>query len=319
VDRDWERIPPDYPIEAAEVQAAIIGTDLFIFGGFVNDFANVTTASFSRNINAINSTWREMDEMPVAIGITHAAVVVIGMKLYMCGGYSGKRPGSHVPNCFIYDHSVAPGDGQWSAFTNLPNEGSAGGGMIYDSTKRMLYYAGGGQRSAPNSLDTTDVTDTWKISIDAPSNGWKRSTPFPYRANHLSSVTTRSFSGQERHFFVGGQLGENELTGNVGDLYEFLPSTETWVRLASLPSPRSHTAISTHAIGCGFIMAGGTLNSSTEKKNRTSEILYYDIPANQWATIGQLPSRGATPAVFLSYDYIYFVNHKKSSRSKVLQ
>jgi hypothetical protein len=318
VDPDWDRIPPEYPIDAAEVQAAMLGTSLFISGGFSNGFASVTTLSFARDVNMRNSTWQEMDNMPVAIGITHAAVVVIGMKLYMCGGYSGIRPGPHVPNCFIYDHSKAPGEGQWSAFPNLPNGGSGGAGMIYDSKKRKLYYSGGGQRRTPDSIATTDVTDTWKISIDTPSSGWVRSTPFPYRANHLSSVTTNVPAGQQRHFFMGGQIGENELNGNVGDMYEFIPSTERWIRRASLPSSRSHTTVSTHAIGCGFIMAGGTLNSLTTKKNRTSEIIYYDVPTNRWTNIGDLPSPGATPPVFIDDEFIYFVSNRKTSRSKIL-
>ena len=209
-----------------------------------------------------------MDDMPVDIGITHAAVVGIGMKFYMCGGYSGIRPGPHVSNCFIFDQSKAPGNGQWSTFTNLPSGGSAGGGMVFDSKKRMLYYSGGGQRLTTDSLETTDITATWKISIDTPSNGWVRSTPFPYKANHLSAVTTNVPVGQERHFFIGGQRGENELNGNVKDMFEFLPSNETWVRRASLPSARSHTTSSTRALGCGFIMAGGTTRTTRYGNSR---------------------------------------------------
>ena len=320
MDPDWDRIPPEYPIDTAEVQAAMLGNSLFISGGFTNSFTSVTTQSFARDVTRVDSPWREMEDMPVAIGITHAAVVVIGMKMYMCGGYSGIRPGPHVSNCFIYDHSKAPGKGQWSRFTSLPNGGSGGGGMIYDSENRMLYYAGGGQRRTADSLATTDITDTWKISIDRPSNGWVRSTPFPYKANHLSAVTTNVPVGQERHFFVGGQRGENELNGNVGDMFEFITATETWIRRASLPSARSHTTVSTHAIGCGFIMAGGTLNSDGAKKVRTSEILYYDVPNNRWTTIGDLPTPLATPPVFVDAEneFIYYVGSRKTSRSKIV-
>ena len=296
----------------------MLGSHIFIAGGFINGFNEVTTQTFARDISVPNSSWRQMDDMPVEIGITHAAVVAIGMKLYMCGGYLGIRPGRQVASCFVYDQSKAPGNGQWSTFTNLP-KGSAGAGMIFDGATRMLYYSGGGQRRTPGSIDTTDVSFTWKISIDTPSSGWVRSTPFPFKANHLSAVTTTTTMGQERHFFVGGQIGENELDGNVGDMFEFLPSTERWIRRASLPSNRSHTTISTRAIGCGFIMAGGTLNSITEKKNRTSEILYYDVPTNSWLTIGSIPLPGATPPVFIDDDgFIHYVSNRRTSRSKIV-
>lgn len=318
MDPNWNRIPPEYPIDASETQGAMIGTNIFISGGFVNGFDNVTNHSYARDISVASSPWRKMEDMPVTIGITHAAVVAIGMKLYMCGGYAGIRPGRHVANCFVYDQSKAPGMGQWSTFANLPNGGSAGAGMIYDSATRMLYYAGGARRLKKDSIDATDITGMWKISIDTPSSGWVMSKPFPYKANHLSAVTTKIINGQERHFFVGGQKGENELNGNVGDMFEFIPSTETWIRRASLPSNRSHTTVSTRAIGCGFIMAGGTLNSLTALKKRTAEILYYDVPTNRWTTIGKIPIPGATPPVFLDDNgFIYFVSNRRTSRSRI--
>jgi hypothetical protein len=33
-----------------------------------------------------------MDDLPVAAGITHGAFAVVGLKLYMCGGYLGGHP-----------------------------------------------------------------------------------------------------------------------------------------------------------------------------------------------------------------------------------
>ena len=319
IDPDWDSIPPEYPFDAPETQAAILGNNVFITGGFRDSFTDVTTQSFARDISIQNSPWLPMEDMPVSIGITHASLVTIGMKMYMCGGYEGIRPGRHVPNCFIYDQSKPPGSGQWSAFSDLPNGGSAGGGMIYDSVRRMLFYSGGGQRLTPDSLETTDVVNTWKISIDALSSGWNASAPFPYRGNHISSVTAKDSMGNERHFFAGGQIGENELDGNVGDMFEFMTLTETWIRRASLPTNRSHTTISTRAVGCGFVMAGGTVNSMTSKKNRTSEILYYHVPTNRWTRIGNIPLPRATPVVVIDdNNFIYYVNDRRTSRSQMV-
>lgn len=244
-------------------------------------------------------------------GITHAALSRVGTKVYLCGGYLGGHPGPHVSDCFVYDHSIPPGSQQqWSRFASLPNGGSAGGGMIYDTARNTLFYAGGGQRRIIGSPHPVDIDNTWKIRLSDPRSGWVASTPFPYLANHLSYVTHRDSRGSERHFFLGGQVGEIECCANFGLNFEFIASSETWVRRASIPIPRGHASSSTRAVGCGFVVAGGSTNSETSFKNRTNDISYYDIPTNTWtSTIGLLPASIATPIVDIhSNGYMYFVS-----------
>jgi hypothetical protein len=255
-----------------------------------------------------------MDDMPLPMGITHMATVgVNGTLVYLCGGYYGSHPGPHTPICFLYNHSILPGMGkQWSYLPSLPNNGSAGGGMIYNTKLNTLFYAGGGQRLQRNNVHPVDVNDTWKLTLGNISNGWVPSTPIPYQANHLSYVTHRDSLGNERHFMLGGQMSENECCGNVAYNYEFVPESETWIQRASMPIPRGHTASSTRAIGCGFIIAGGSLNNALGQKklNRTDDVSYYDIYNDIWtASIGKLPGIGATPIVDIhSNGYMHFIN-----------
>jgi hypothetical protein len=63
--------------------------------------------------------------------------VVIGSKIYLCGGYYGGHPGKEIPYCLTYDHD-APSGTQWTRFVDLP-ERRAGGGMVYDSKRNALY------------------------------------------------------------------------------------------------------------------------------------------------------------------------------------
>jgi hypothetical protein len=306
-------------LNSPEAQAELVGPDLVSFGGFLSNFKEVTNQTYARDIAVVNSTWRRMEDMPVIIGITHAATVVIGKKIYMCGGYVGPPPGPHTAQCFVYDHAKPPGTGQWSRFPTLPNNGSAGGGMIYDTVQNALYYSGGAQRPKLGSRDAYDQTHTWKFRFDDPAAGWVASTPIPYHANHQSFVTVHT-QGQERHYFAGGQVGENELNGNVVDVYEFIPSpNERWVRRASMPYGRGHTTTSTRAYKCGFLMAGGAINSYTNTLNRTSDIHYYHIPSNNWTYIASLQSRKATPKVVVDEenDYLYFVDSTRTSRLKL--
>jgi Kelch motif len=315
IDTTWQNFNPTYPIKTGEPHGLLVGNDLIIFGGFTNAFTIATNRTYARDVTNENSTWRRMDDMPLASGVTHAATVSIGTMVYICGGYYGPHPGPHIPYCFVYDHSKAPGNGQWSNFTNLPNGGTAGAGMIYDSLRNTLYYTGGGQRLTPGSVNPIDVNNTWKFSLNDPASGWLASTPIPYSANHLSYVTNVNAMGQERHFVLAGQHAENECCGNLADHFEFLAANETWIRRASMPFPRGHAAASTRAIGNGFIIAGGSANSNSTKKNRTDDVSYYDIPTDTWtASIGVLPTPGATPIVVVhSNGYMYFVNAAPTS------
>jgi Galactose oxidase, central domain len=311
----WETFTPNYPLNSPEAQSDLIGGDMVSTGGFNGAFNAVTKRTYARTINVVNSSWRRMDDMSAAIGITHAATAIIGMKMYMCGGYEGPPPGPHVDYCFVYDHSKAPGT-QWSDFTPLPNGGSAGGGMIYDEASNALFYSGGAQRPNLGSNVAIDQDNTWKFCFDDPSSGWVASTPIPYKANHQSHLTV-NFQGGQRHFFAGGQMAQNEAGGNVADVFEFVPSSETWIRRKSMPYGRGHTSTSTRAYGCGFLIAGGAINGKS--LTRTSDIHYYHIPSNTWTLIASLPVKKATPKVFMDEenDYLYFVDNSNTSRLKL--
>ena len=66
----------------------------------------------------------------------------------------------------------------------------------------------------------------------------------------------------KRHYFLAGQIGENESTGNIKDNYEWDAMNKMWIRRKSMPFTRGHTASSTRAIGGGFIIAAGSTNES---------------------------------------------------------
>jgi hypothetical protein len=316
----WQSLLPNYPFGTNEPHGTLIGNDLLHIMGFINGYSDATTKVYARDVTVFNSPWRRMDDVPtLTTGITHAATVLVGTKVYLCGGYLGPHPGQHVPHCFVYDHSIAPGSGQqWSLFPQLPNNGTAGAGMIYDSTQNALFYAGGGQRINPGDVHPVDLNNTWKYSFNNPSLGWQESTPIPYKANHMSYVT-HAAGGQERHFFFGGQEAEIERYGNFADNFEFFAENETWIRRASMPLARGHATSSVRQIGCGFIVAGGSLNRFSPKPasgyNRTNDVSYYDIPTNNWTSIGKLPTNGATPIVVIHPNgYMYYTNDKLSSR-----
>lgn len=254
--------------------------------------------TYAKDVTKKDSPWRRMEDVPFPVGITHTPTALIGKKVVMCGGYLGGVPGPHVANCFIYDHNKAPGTDQWYRLPVLPDGGSAGAGMIYDSATRTIFYAGGSKRPILGNRFSVDIDNVWKYTFAPGKNKWVASTPIPFKANHMSSVTHRdAVTNKERHFFLGGQIGENEHTGNVPDMFEFIVSTEQWVRRASMPMGRGHAMASTRPIGCGFFIASGSVNTVTAVKNRTSDISYYDIPTDKWTSIGNVVYGMVTPII----------------------
>jgi hypothetical protein len=183
--------------------------------------------------------------------------------------------------------------------------------MVYDSIKNQLIYAGGTDRPVKGSRTAYDKDDTWAYSFDNPGAGWQKKDDLPFLANHMSFVTAKDETGKERHFFLGGQEGEDEWTGNVDDNYEWDSSNEKWIKHTDMTITRGHAASSTRAIGCGFIIAGG---SSNKERGHTDDISYYDIPTKTWTKIGELPDALNTPVCNIHDGYLYCETGKPYSK-----
>jgi len=173
--------------------------------------------------------------------------------------------------------------------------------MVYDSNKKELTFASGAIRPQPGKADADDQNDTWVYSLSNPGAGWQKKADIPYHANHMSFVTARDETGKERHFFVGGQVDENEWSGNVKDNYEWDAQEEKWIKRADMPFTRGHSSESTRAIACGYIIAAG----STNEFGKTKDISYYDIPSNTWTTIGEMPAAINTPVCDIAGGYLH--------------
>jgi hypothetical protein len=301
-----------------ETQGALIGNDIVITSGFINGVANATNQTYARDITgAKGNQWRRMDDMPVPIGVTHGAFAVVGMKLYFCGGFYGGNPGPHMNDCFIYDHA-APPKRQWSRFGRLPGGGTGGAGMVYDSSTNALYYATGGKRFDLTQRDIVDENTFYMYPLNQPGATWVRMGNSPLVANHISFVTALDKLGNERHYFLGGQLGKNECTENQDINYEWNAITKKWIRRANIPFPRGHATSSTIPIGCGFLMAAGSINTPVGCFKKTTDISYYDIETDKWTSIGNVTHDVNAPVCGIGDDgYFYFISERRANRRKI--
>lgn len=299
---EWEPLV-DYPIYLGEAQGGMIGSDLVVTGGFRQGLASVAVDTYAMSTTG-DGSWRRMDDFPIAEGITHAAFAIHETKMYLCGGYIGAHPGRSADDCFVYDHSVAPGQGkQWSRLPSLPSP-RGGGGMNYDSRYQVLVFAGGATRPVAGVADAIDHDTTWLLAPGTPEYGWHKQKSFPMLGNHLSFVDAVDVKGDHHMMYVGGQISEEENDGNLDELYEYEALDDRWITRANMPFPRGHASASTLAYGCGFLMAGGAVNGNGARK-RTNDVSYYDIATNTWTHVGLMYMEIKTPICGIHDDYMY--------------
>jgi len=201
--------PESYPIDIAEGQGGMIGTDFVIASGYFGGYSSATVQTYAYDTSDPNAIWRRMDDMPVELGVTHAATVVVGEKMYIAGGYLGGNSGhggvgQEIADVLVYDHSVSPGNGQWSTLPSLP-EGRAGGGMFYDSAANALLFGAGAVRPWEANRFAIDKQETWMYSFNNPGAGWVSKADTLFHANHMSYTTAIDSFGKERHYFLAGQ------------------------------------------------------------------------------------------------------------------
>jgi hypothetical protein len=291
-----------YPLAVAESQGALLGSQLVQFSGFKNTFSELTRAVYALDLNNPKlGNWVMQADVPRTPGITHAAVAQdqVTMTAYLCGGYIQS---SHVgtTECWMFSLSSSP---QWTAMKPLPG-GRGGGAMWLDkrSEKQYLIFTAGA--SKVNNI-ITDYDNTWTLELGNSNAVWEAKAPIPYKANHVGH-TTVIVDGTYRHFVLGGQTSGNEKTGNLKQVYEYVPSSNTWIRHADMPFARGHFTESTVPYkGCGFFIVAGSINGSSSTFTRTADIHYYNISQRQWTKIGAYPRTQTTPVCEMYAGFLY--------------
>jgi hypothetical protein len=167
--------------------------------------------------------------------------------------------------------------------------------MVYDPNRKALIFAGGAVRPTAGRPTSVNQPQTWMYEFDNP--GWKAMSDINFLSNHMSYVSTKDATGKTRHYFAGGQTGENEVSGNVADNYEWDAMAERWIERRDMPFTRGHASSSTTAVPCGYIIAGG----ATNEFGKTNDVSFYDINSNSWTKIGELPMSLNTPVCAIDF------------------
>lgn len=178
---------------------------------------------------------------------------------------------------------------------DLP-ESSGGAGMVYIQKLNALFYAGGAIRNGTSG--GTDTGKSYMLFLGNVTDGWQSRATMPDPRNHLAAVVV---SG--RAFFLGGQKGGDEVSGNSAEVREYLWWVDKWIVRKSMPLPLGHVSASVFRYSGGIMVVGGITNG----RELVDEILFYDVRGNEWYNIGTFPRKVQTP-VCVSWGPVYCVS-----------
>ncbi len=269
----WQTRAPS-PIARFEAGGAPVGGSLYVLGGFVNGQIQSTARSDAYDPAA--DRWRRLRDMPVQL--THSPAVVSGGDIWLLGGFVGNHPGPSTADVWIYSTTLDT----WRRGPSLPLRRGAGAGAIVG---RRIHFYGGVDRAAGSKVHV-DEDDHWVLDLDQQQLGWQRRASLPVARNHLGGG---ALDGQV--YAVGGQLGENESSGNRAEVHRYDPAADRWTAVAPLPVPRGHTTASVFAHRGRLVVAGGTVNGNSP----SADVTAYDPEANAWVRLPSLPSGRKTP------------------------
>ena len=219
-------------LERTEVAAARVGRHAYVVGGFEQG-SGQTTAAVERYDLRRNS-WQRVRSMP--FGLNHPTAVTHGRRLYVSGGYRGRRDLSSATRAlFEYD----PVRDRWRRLPPAPTPRAAHAAAVIG---RRLYVAGGA--NASGSLNTLEVYDFKR-------RRWGRGPAFPGPPrNHTTGIASGG-----RFYVLAGRD-----SANYANAERYNPRTRRWARMPPLRTARGGIASVGLSDGRIVVFGGENLN-----------------------------------------------------------
>jgi N-acetylneuraminic acid mutarotase len=209
----WTPLSPA-TLERTEVAAARVGRFVYVMGGFERKSAATTRAVERYDLR--RDRWKRVRSMP--IGLNHATAVAYRGRLYVHGGYRGRRDLSSATSR-LYRYS--PRRNRWTRLPDSPSPRAAHAAAVIG---HRLYVAGGA--NASGSLRSLEV-------YNFRSRRWRRGPSFrgPAR-NHTTGVA----SGGRFYVLAGRDVR------NLRSVDRYNPRRRRWTRLRPMRTARGGIA-----------------------------------------------------------------------------
>jgi N-acetylneuraminic acid mutarotase len=247
---EWRALTPA-GLERTEVGAARIGRFVYVVGGFERRTGLTTRALERYDIH--RDRWKRLRPMPV--GLNHPVAVGHRGRLYVHGGYRGRRDlSSATARLFVY----SPRHNRWG---RRPPSGEPRAAHAAAALGGRLYVAGG--RNESGELRSLEVYDfrrrRWRPGPDLRG---------PAR-DHMTGVAAGGF------FYA---LAGRDLSGpgNFRTAERYSPRTRRWELLPPMRKARGGIA-SARVSGNRIVVFGGE-----ESQGTIAEVELFDPRARSW-------------------------------------
>jgi len=240
----WRRIA-DMPVQLTHSPAVVVGTEIWLVGGFVGNHPGPSTSDVWIYSTTANS-WRRGPSLPLRRGA--AAAAIVGRSIHIFGGVD-RAAGSNV---YVDedDHWMLDLDRQdlgWQRRAALPvARNHLGGGALGGRV-----YAVGGQFGGNESSGNRAEVHRYDPATDR----WTAVAPLPAPRGH---TTASVFAHRGRLVVAGGTVNGNVASS---DVTAYDPAANAWMRLPSLPAGRKTPVAD--AIGDAFVVTTGNGGGAT--------------------------------------------------------
>jgi N-acetylneuraminic acid mutarotase len=262
------------PFTVYESAVATFGDSVYVFGGFEDVDRNASSAVWI--YDASSGSWIRKADMPGAR--THGNAAVVGRTAWFAGGFIGQHPGPGTREVWRYDVDAD----RWTAGTPLPDVRGGGALVALDN---WLHYFGGylADRNTVSALH-------WKLDVSVPVSArrWVEAAPMPVPRGHVAAAVVDGYA-----YAIGGVRGHDPYQIDLADVHRYDPRTDTWIAVASLPTPRSHVEPSTFVRDGRIIVIGGRARPTGIESSR--DVTEYDPVTNQWSALAPLPQGRVAP------------------------
>jgi N-acetylneuraminic acid mutarotase len=219
---------PSVPVALHHTMAAVAAGKLYAIGGEFEGAGTGRPEMFLDSVYELDvagAAWRRRASMPTARSGGGAAVV--DGKIYVAGG----RP-PRGADFAVYD----PAADRWTALPNLPTQRNH---LAVGAIGGKVYVAGGRFGGGFNSEKTAALE-----VYDPATNRWAAGAPLPAARGGVAGVVANGCL-----YVIGGEGNTADPRGLFDQNEVYDPRTNTWTKLAPMPTP-------THGLGGAAFVNG---------------------------------------------------------------
>ncbi|OZV69332.1 Kelch repeat-containing protein [Winogradskyella aurantia] len=242
---------------------AVVGTDIWIIGGFVGDHPGVATDEVLI-YDTVTNSWSNGPNMPQPVA--SGAATFNNGKIHYFGGLLPDRQ-TDVGNHYVLD--INNQGAGWVSAASLPDPRN----HLSAASVNGLVYAIGGQYGHDISVADQKFLDVY----DPVADQWTRLADLPFERSHFEPGT---IVHNNKIIIVGGRQGDIFFD----NVTEYNPATDTWSELCNLPE--NLLAPAAKVFGDRLIVTNGGIDGIDNPSNATRWIsIEPDLPPLTFETV----------------------------------